>query len=146
MRFQSLSRSFTLSIKNKLINVKIRVIIKIWIQIFFIASPRWIQAPSDIISTSGGSITVMCLASGFPEPKITWIKFTGNTFTINKYDTFQINYPLENKTYIYIERVSKFINYLLLKVSFFKFWTLDSMICEHICYGKWTLRIFFLYF
>ncbi|KFM56581.1 Down syndrome cell adhesion molecule-like protein, partial [Stegodyphus mimosarum] len=38
------------------------------------ASPKWIEQPTDILTTAGESILVRCLAAGSPEPQITWKK------------------------------------------------------------------------
>ncbi|GIY09038.1 titin [Caerostris extrusa] len=41
------------------------------------ASPKWIDQPSDIITTAGDTVVVRCIASGSPEPRILWKKKNG---------------------------------------------------------------------
>ncbi|GFU50491.1 titin [Nephila pilipes] len=42
------------------------------------ASPKWIEEPVDTLTTVGSAITVRCIASGSPEPKISWKKKNGS--------------------------------------------------------------------
>ncbi|KAH7936604.1 hypothetical protein HPB49_001639 [Dermacentor silvarum] len=41
--------------------------------------PVWTVEPGDAFGTIGGMLNLTCLASGSPEPTITWKKFTGQT-------------------------------------------------------------------
>ncbi|GBL76499.1 Titin [Araneus ventricosus] len=42
------------------------------------ASPKWLEQPTDVITTVGAPVHVRCLASGSPEPIIQWIKKDGS--------------------------------------------------------------------
>ncbi|XP_053206679.1 cell adhesion molecule DSCAML1-like isoform X4 [Panonychus citri] len=43
-------------------------------------SPNWIEKPKDIKSHYGETITVNCLVSGYPKPKVQWKRLEGLTW------------------------------------------------------------------
>lgn len=56
----------------------------------FLASPKWIVQPTDMITTAGNSILTSCIASGSPEPQITWFKKVGKMQIIYIYLLFHL--------------------------------------------------------
>lgn len=40
--------------------------------IFFQAPPVWLKEPMDTFAQEGENLSVECLASGVPQPTVTW--------------------------------------------------------------------------
>ncbi|GFT23978.1 titin, partial [Nephila pilipes] len=72
------SGNYTCSATNLMGNDKFTTSLKVK------ASPKWLEQPNDLITTVGTTVTVRCLASGSPEPKIQWAKKDGSkTVSVN---------------------------------------------------------------
>lgn len=44
---------------------------------YVLASPKWVKQPMDITAVIGEALGVNCVASGSPNPRISWKKYSG---------------------------------------------------------------------
>ncbi|CAL1281289.1 unnamed protein product [Larinioides sclopetarius] len=68
------------------------------------ASPKWIEQPTDTTTTVGGTVIVRCIASGSPDPRVSWKKKNGSKVIDVNFS--QMTNDLRNSSILRISSVS----------------------------------------
>ena len=67
-----------------------------FVLIFLLASPQWVEKPTDFTIENGKNVTLKCKATGYPTPKISWKILKGTRqfssfFLLIIYNGFRFN-------------------------------------------------------